>query len=97
MDKLENVNKYSDTERVFELAKKIIGDDVKIDISTRKNKKYMVLNPNTNKWVHFGQLPYYDYTKHRDEERRERFLKRNSHWASADKYSPAYLSYILLW
>jgi hypothetical protein len=26
----------------------------------------MILNPNTNKWVHFGQLGYQDFTKHND-------------------------------
>jgi hypothetical protein len=36
----------------------------------------MILNPNTNKWVHFGQIGFEDFTYHKDEERRLRYLKR---------------------
>jgi hypothetical protein len=56
----------------------------------------MVQNPD-NKWVHFGQIPFNDYTKHGDDDRRKRFRVRNSKWANAKKYSPAWLSYHLLW
>ena len=57
----------------------------------------MVLDPNTNKMVHFGQMGYEDYTKHHDENRRQLFRKRNHKWATAEKYSPAWLSYYLTW
>ena len=67
-----------------------------IDLSTRKNKKYMIQRPD-GKWIHFGDLRYEDYTYHKDDKRRKSFLFRNWRWASADKYSPAYLSFILLW
>ena len=67
-----------------------------INLSTRKNKKYMIQRPN-GKWVHFGDLRYEDYTYHKDDKRRQSFLFRNWRWASAPKYSPAYLSFILLW
>jgi hypothetical protein len=56
----------------------------------------MVQNPD-NKWIHFGQIPFDDYTKHGDDDRRKRFRDRNSKWANAKKYSPAWLSYHLLW
>jgi hypothetical protein len=56
----------------------------------------MVQDPN-GKWIHFGAISYQDYTKHKDQERRERFRKRNHKWANAKIYSPAYLSYHLLW
>ena len=36
-------------------------DDVTLLPSSRKNKKYMILNPNTNKFVHFGAMGYMDY------------------------------------
>ena len=68
-----------------------------IYISTRKDKKYMVIHPITNKKVHFGSSDYSDYTKHKDIVRRNAFLKRNAKWAKADKYTPGYLSYNLLW
>jgi len=67
-----------------------------IYISTRKDKKYMVMHPITNKKVHFGSTME-DYTKHKDNVRRNAFLKRNAKWAKADKYTSAYLSYNLLW
>jgi hypothetical protein len=42
-------------------------------------------------------MGYEDFTKHKNNFRRDSFLKRNWKWASADKYSPAYLSYYYLW
>jgi hypothetical protein len=56
----------------------------------------MIKDPN-NKWIHFGQMFYEDFTKHNDQKRRENFLKRNYKWKNAPKYSPAYLAYHLLW
>ena len=67
-----------------------------IYVSTRKDKKYMVIHPITNKKIHFGSTME-DYTKHKDDIRRNAFLKRNAKWANADKYTPANLSYTLLW
>ena len=90
-----NINKYSNPFIVMKKAKELHLNP--IQLSTRKDKKYMVLNPNTNKMVHFGQMGYEDYTKHHDEKRRELFRKRNHKWATADKYSSAWLSYNLLW
>ena len=64
--------------------------------STRKGKKYMVLSP-LGKKIHFGASSYQDFTGHMDEDRRKRFQQRNKKWATADKYTPAWLSYHLLW
>jgi hypothetical protein len=47
--------------------------------------------------VHFGQMGYEDATKHYDLDRINRFKKRNWKWQNAPKYSPAYLSWYLLW
>lgn len=59
----------------------------------------MVQDPD-NKWVHFGQMGYEDYTKHKDDNRRKNYLKRSSNisgkWKS-NKYSPNNLSIHLLW
>jgi hypothetical protein len=60
-----DIEKYTNPKIVFKKAKMIYGDDVVIDISTRKNKKYRLLNPNTNKWIHFGNYGMEDYTKHK--------------------------------
>ena len=90
-----NINKYSNPSIVMKKAKELHLNP--IQLSTRKDKKYMVLNPKTNKMVHFGQMGYEDYTIHKDEKRRELFKKRNHKWATAEKYSPAWLSYYLLW
>ena len=62
-------------------------------------KKYMVKNPN-NKWIHFGQLNYSDFTHHNSLIRRDNYLKRskniNGNWKN-DKYSANNLSRNLLW
>jgi hypothetical protein len=68
----------------------------KVYISTRKNKKYMVKNPD-GKMIHFGGKGYADFTGHQDEKRRENFKKRNKKWATAEKWTPAWLSYHILW
>lgn len=89
----------SNFEVVKRKAKKYLGDDVIIKKSTRKNKKFMVLDEK-NKWIHFGDDRYQDYTKHKDKNRRERYLKRatkiKGNWKN-DKYSPNNLSINLLW
>lgn len=96
MDKAEEVMKYSNPNKVSKLARKYLGKEYQIYFSTRKNKKYMVQDPN-GKWIHFGELPYEDFTKHQDKERRSKFQKRNAKWKDADKWSPSFLSYWLLW
>ena len=88
------MERVSDIKKVNKLSRMIYKKTV--EPSTRTNKKYMIMN-DENKLVHFGDLRYEDYTKHQDEDRRNNFRKRNWKWANADKYSPAYLSYHLLW
>lgn len=92
-----NINKYSNPETVFNKAKKIYGKDVEIKLSDRDDKKYMLKDPKKDRWFHFGQIGFEDFTKHKDKERRDRFLDRNKKWAKFDKYTPAYASYYLLW
>jgi hypothetical protein len=57
----------------------------------------MILDPETNKYIHFGEWSFEDYTKHKDKKRRNEFLKRNHKWKDYPKYSPAYLAYYILW
>ena len=42
-------------------AKKYFGPDVELKVSNNPKKKYM---------IHFGQMGYEDFTKHKDEKRR---------------------------
>jgi pyruvate formate-lyase activating enzyme-like uncharacterized protein len=74
--------------------------DIKVHLSNRKNKKYMVLNPKINKMVHFGDIRYEDYTKHKDLERKDAYLARASkikgNWIF-DRYSSNNLAIHLLW
>lgn len=97
MDKNKEIYKYSNPKKVFKLAKEMYGDDIEIKLSNKNDKKYMILNPDTKKWVHFGQMGYEDYTKHKDKERRDNFLIRNKKWEHKPIFSPAFLSYHLLW
>ena len=91
--KLTQLKEYSNPEFVSWKAQQMGLNPVYE--SSRKDKKYMVFN--RNKMIHFGQFGYEDYTKHGDEKRRDNFKKRNNKWAYARKYSPAWLSFHLLW
>ena len=92
-NKLRELRNFSDPEYVMNKAKMMGLNPV--HESSRKDKKYMVFDG--RKMVHFGSLPFEDYTKHRDEERLIKFKKRNWKWQNAPKYSPAWLSWYLLW
>jgi len=92
-----NIGSVSNPPKVFQNARKTYGNNVKIDVSDRKNKKYMIFNPYKKKWFHFGDNRYSDFTKTQDDEKRRLFRERNHKWGDADIYSPAYASYWLLW
>jgi Family of unknown function (DUF5754) len=94
---MDNLLKYSNFKTVQKKANKLYNRDV--FLSTRKDKKYMIMDDN-NKWVHFGQLGYQDFTKHLDEQRKENYLKRatkiKGNWKD-NQFSPNNLSINLLW
>ena len=75
---MNSINTFSNPREVFEKAKKYLGRNAIIKLSDRKSKKYMVLNPESNKWIYFEQMGYEDYTKHQDLVRRERYLKQTN-------------------
>ena len=52
---------------------------VKISKSTKKGKKYMALftDKKIKKTIHFGADGFSDFTIHRDNQRKERYLKRH--------------------
>ena len=95
--KYEDLIKISDPYKVYIKFKETYPCDSEIKISTRKDKKYMIYNPENGKWFHFCSSNYSDYTKHKDQQRRIIFLIRNQSWAEAYMYSAAYSSYYLLW
>lgn len=92
--KEDEIWEYSNPKKVYNRGKKY---GITVYRSFKRGKKYMVLDDD-EKWVHFGAMEYEDYTKHKDKERRERFLTRSSGWKNLnDTYSPAFLSRVLLW
>ena len=95
-----DIKEYSNPSVVYKKAKQYLDKDVNIQLSNKADKKYMLLNPHTNKWVHFGQMGYEDYTKHHDEKRRKNYLRRTENikgdWKQ-NKYSPNNLSRNILW
>ena len=60
-----NLNDCSDYKTVLNQAKHYYGNETILLPSTRSTKKYMIYNPYTHKFVHFGGMGYLDYTKYR--------------------------------
>ena len=94
--------KVSNPERVATNLKKFFKNEKVIPnllISSRKNKKYMVVKPDGTR-SHFGDMSYQDYTKHQDKDRQLKYLTRanaiRGNWKN-DKFSPNNLSINLLW
>ena len=93
---MEKICEVSNPEVVLKQLEKYYGDEVDLYLSSSKNKEYMVFNEDGKK-VHFRDLRFSDWTKHKDKKRRQNFRNRNRKWKDADKYTPAHLSYYLLW
>jgi hypothetical protein len=77
-----------------------LGDDAILYLSNRENKKYAIFDPVEKKMVHFGDINYSDYTRHRDPVRRRLYLNRASNikgdWRN-NSYSSNCLSLNILW
>ena len=93
---MEKICEVSNPEIVLKQLKKYYGDDIDLYLSSSKHKKYMVFDEQGKK-IHFGSILYQDYTKHKNKQRRDSFRNRNKKWKDADKFTPAHLSYYLLW
>ena len=108
-----DIKKWSNPAQVQRRAAIWLGKNARVYLSTKRDKKYMVQvsgterskgtnkrSKGTEKWVHFGQMGYEDYTKHNDTKRRKNYLQRSTHirgkWKT-NKYSPNNLSIHLLW
>ncbi len=96
-NKLIKLKEYSDPQKVIQNIKTYLGNDIKLFISSHKDKKYMIQHPQTNKFIHFGAMNMTDFTRHQDKKRQENFKKRNAKWSQQDQYTPGWLSYHLLW
>jgi hypothetical protein len=96
-NKLIKLKEYSDPQKVIQNIKTYLGNDIKLFISSHKDKKYMLQHPETNKFIHFGAMNMTDFTRHQDKKRQENFKKRNAKWSQQDQYTPGWLSYHLLW
>ena len=96
----KKLRKYSNPRQVQKMTRRYLGKDAKIYPSNIYNKKYKIFDPFHNKWVHFGQLGYEDFTKHKDLKRRKSYLRRSKYirgnWKN-NKYSPNNLSRHILW
>lgn len=73
---------------------------LKITKSNKNDKKYMAIFEGINgrKTVHFGSEGYSDFTIHKDEERKARYIarhKENENWR--DPYAAGTLSRFILW
>lgn len=82
-------------EEVKKALQKHYGN-IEVFVSSRKDKKLMVRNPQ-GKLIHFGERGASDFIQHKDAIRRKLFRTRNSKWATAEKYTPAHLSFYGLW
>jgi hypothetical protein len=92
--------KYSNPRKVQQKAFQLFGKNAVVYKSDRKDKKYQILNENTGKFSHFGQLGYEDYSHHLSQDRRLAYLRRataiKGDWKN-DVYSPNFLAISLLW
>jgi hypothetical protein len=97
--KIATLLNYSNPKKVIENAKKYLGNDIKVYVSNRKSKKYMVKNQ-YDKWVHFGEIGYEDFTKHNNSEKRNNYLARSSNikgnWKN-NIFSANNLARVILW
>lgn len=63
-----------------------------------KHKYYIITK--TNKKVYFGAAGMSDFTKHKDEERKQRYIKRhekNEKWTKSGIDTAGFWSFWLLW
>ena len=67
--------------------------------SDKPEKKYYIIT-NTNKKIYFGAAGYEDFTTHKDEERKQRYIarhKKNEDWSKAGIDTAGFWSYHYLW
>jgi hypothetical protein len=69
--------------------------------STRKNKKYDLLDSDKKYLLSFGDNRYQDYTIHKNQTRQANYLSRhgkaNENWNKSGIYTSGFMSRWLLW
>lgn len=94
------INEWSNPKQAQKMAYKYLGKTATIYKSFNPKKKYMILDPNKNKMIHFGQMNFQDFTQHKNLVRRDSYLKRTENmkgeWRT-NPYSPNNLSRNILW
>ena len=69
--------------------------------SDKPDKKYYIITKD-NKRVYFGAAGYSDFTQHKDEERKQRYIKRHEKneskfWNKSGIDTPSFWALYLLW
>jgi len=70
-----------------------------LDVSTKKNKKFMVALEDGRE-IHFGQKGFSDFTQHKDPKRKELYIKRHrkkENWEASGIETAGWWSKNLLW
>ena len=97
--KSDSIWLYSNPRIVQLKARQVFGKNCKIYRSNLKTKKYFIIDPNGKK-IHFGAMNMEDFTHHKNEIRRENYLKRSSgikgNWID-NPYSANNISRRILW
>lgn len=99
LPKSHSLYRFSDPHQAQKMATRHLGRGAVLYKSPLSQKKYCIFTPE-GKRVHFGQMGYEDYTKHKDRDRRQNYLARSGkiagNWRN-DAYSPNRLSRDILW
>ena len=71
---------------------------IEISTSTRSDNKFKAVIDG-KQTIHFGSSAHSDFTKHKDPERKERYIKRHSNedHSKSNIASPAWMSRFMLW
>ena len=72
--------------------------NIEIRKSNRSDKKFDAIINGKQK-VSFGAKGYSDYTKHKNEARKDNYISRHSNedWSKSNVASPAWMSRFILW
>ncbi len=77
-----------------------LGKDGVLFYSPHKSKKFRIYDPIFDKWVDFGNINEKDFTKHKNENLRQKFIKKISKsrgdWRE-NPFSPQRLTIEILW
>ena len=94
------IYEFSDPSAAQKKAIEYLGPNAILYRSNKAKKKYMIMDPIKNKMIHFGEIGFSDFLKHKNPLRRNNYLKRTANikgnWKD-NKYSANQLSRIILW